>query len=150
MYCLTRGHDKCSETAHLPMEFISDRAAGRAVTHVHWKLWLGTFFLHSLVHQLLLIFFRVSVQNDIWKICLTSAWLSTNLESFARRPIANAGNIFCKYGPNFSFIIKCKVRAGFEFCSNISHKTNLQFFHMDSVSRADGLLLYNAYGVRIV
>jgi hypothetical protein len=97
-------------------------------------------FSCSLVHQLLLIFFRVSVESDIWEICLTSAWLSTNLESFAHRPIANAGKNFCKHGPNFSFIIKYKVRAGFEFCTNISHKTNLQFFQMGSVSMASCLL----------
>ena len=78
----------------------------RAVTQVHWKIWLWTFFLHNFVHQLL-IFFRVS---DIWDICLISARLSADLESFVfgmgsylwvndnHRPIANAGRSFANMG----------------------------------------------------
>lgn len=61
------------------------------------------------MHQLL-ISFRVSVQSDMWEICLTSALLSTDVESLAfdmgshswvndnHRPIARAGNIFANMG----------------------------------------------------
>lgn len=55
-------------------------------------------------------FSRVSVQRDLWEFCLTSAWLSTDLDSFLfemgshpwvnnnHRPIANAGKIFANVG----------------------------------------------------
>lgn len=65
------------------------------------------------MHQLSSFFFRVTVKSDIWEICLTSAWPSTDLESFAfemdsnpwvkdhHRPRANAGKIFISLGQIF-------------------------------------------------
>lgn len=54
---------------------------------------------------------------------------------------------FCKHGPKFSFIRKCKVSDGFEFCTDISFRTNSQFFQMGSESVAHCLLLENELGI---
>lgn len=110
------------------------------------------------MHQLSSFFLRVTVKSDIWEICLTSAWPSTDLESFAfemdsdqwvnddHRPRANAGNIFISLGQ--IFVSLENVKSGMALSFTLKSPTELiAFFQMGSVSMAFCLLPKNKLGV---